>query len=128
MAKDSRDILDVLRGELQFLEQGGYRGSASVPWRTKSTFQHSLTCVNFGYPYRAHSCNECHLMEFVSHEHQKEWIPCHFVPLNERGDTIDSLELEDNEEKLERTLKTWLLSSIESIEEARSDIAMAGCP
>lgn len=38
-------------------------------------------------------------------EPQHEEVPCHFIPLNEAGDTIESLGLEDNEAKLEREVK-----------------------
>ena len=127
MAKDDRDILEVLREELGFLEKGGYRGSARQPWLTKSIFQDSPTCINYGYPYRAHPCNECHLLEFVTPDDQKQWIPCHNIPLNERGETIDLLQFGD-EQKLERAVKDWLESSINVIEEERSQLAMAGCP
>ena len=128
MAKDDRDILGLLKDELDFLEKGGYRRSSHVPWMPKSTFQESPTCINYGYPYRAHPCNECHLLEFVSPDHQTESIPCHFIPLNERGETIDSLESEHDEQMLEQALKDWLLTRIHGIEEERSQLAMAGCP
>ena len=75
MAKDNRDILELLKEELAFIEQGGYGRSVRTPWLPKSAFQDSLTCINYGYPYRAHPCNECHLTEFVDAEHQGEQIP-----------------------------------------------------
>jgi hypothetical protein len=128
MVYDERDILEVLREELTFLEGDGYRGSAKQPWQGKSIFIDSPTCINYGYPYRAHPCNECQLLDFVTPEHQNQWIPCHFISLNERGETIEFLELHDNEDKLERTVKDWLQTSINVIEEERSQLAMAGCP
>jgi hypothetical protein len=128
MAKDDRDILEVLKAELSFLENNGYARSARMPWQAKSAFQDSLTCINYGHPYRAHPCNECHLLEFVNPENQGKSIPCHFIPLNEKGDTIDSLELEENERKLEQSLKDWLKVIIHGLEEDRSQLAMAGCP
>src|SRR5215831_2667204 len=76
MAKDDRDILELLKEELAFIEQGGYGRSVRTPWLPKSAFQDSLTCINYGYPDRAHPCNECHLTEFVDAEHQGEQIPC----------------------------------------------------
>ena len=126
MAKDDRDILRLLKEELDFIEKGGYQRSAHLPWLSKSAFQDSLTCVNYGYPYRAHPCNECHLLDFVSLDHQRELNPCHFIPLNESGETIASLE--GDEQKLEHTIKQWLLVTIDGIEEERSQLAMAGCP
>ena len=120
MAKDDRDILELLKEELAFVEQGGYGRSVRTPWLPKSAFQDSLTCINYGYPYRVHPCNECHLLEFVDHEHEKEAVPCHFIPLNEAGETIEDLEAQDNQPKLERTLKEWMRAKINEIEEARN--------
>lgn len=128
MAKDARDIFDVLKAELNFLEKGGYARTPLKPWQAKSAFQDSLTCINYGYPYRAHPCNECHLLEFVAPENQSKSIPCHFIPLNESGDTIDSLELEENEGKLEQSLKDWLRVKLHVLEEERNELAMAECP
>jgi hypothetical protein len=120
MAKDDRDILETLKSELDFLEQGGYGRSVRTPWQPKSAFQDSLICINYGYPYRAHPCSECHLLDFVSPEHQSEEVPCHFIPLNESGDTIEDLEFEDNQAKLEGEVKGWLRTRIKEIEEERA--------
>lgn len=119
MAKDDRDILELLKAELDFIEKGGYGRSVRTPWQPKSAFQDSLTCINYGYPYRAHPCNECHLLEFVDPEHHSEEIPCHFIRLNETGETIEDLELEDNEAKMESEVKQWLRAKIKDIEEER---------
>lgn len=120
MTKDERDIVDVLKDELSFLESGGYGRSVRTPWHPTSSFQDSLTCINYGYPYRAHPCNECHLLDFVSPEHQGEEVPCHFIPLNDDGETIEDLELKDNQAKLEQELKKWLRARISEIEEQRA--------
>jgi hypothetical protein len=120
MAKDDRDILEILKFELDFLEHGGYGRSVRTPWQPKSTFQDSLTCINYGYPYRAYPCSECHLLDFVSPEHHAEQVPCHLIPLNESGDTIEDLEFEDNQAKLEREVKGWLCARIKEIEEERA--------
>ena len=120
MANDDRDILELLKEELEFIEKGGYGRSVRTPWKPKSAFQDSLTCINYGYPYRAHPCNECHLLDFVEPEHRSEQVPCHFIRLNEAGDTIEDLELEDNEVKLERKVEGWLRTTIGQIEEERS--------
>jgi hypothetical protein len=120
MAKDDRDILEVLKEELDFIEKGGYGRSVRTPWKPKSVFQDSLSCLNYGYPYRAHPCNECHLLQFVSPEHQAEDIPCHHIPLDKAGETIEDLEAEDNEANLERKVGDWLRARIKEIEEARA--------
>lgn len=118
--KDERDILELLREELAFIEQGGYGRSVRTPWLPKSAFQDSLTCVNYGYPYRAHPCSECELIDFVDEGHKGEQIPCHFIPLNEAGETIEDLEAQNNQPKLEATLKVWMREKIKEIEEARA--------
>jgi hypothetical protein len=128
MVKDDRDILELLKDELSFIEQGGYGRSVRTPWKPSSTFQDSLTCVNYGDPYRAHPCSECNLIDFVDSEHQCTDIPCHHIPLNEAGETIEDLEAADNEAKLEQKVKEWLRARIKQIEEERVIQAMAQCP
>src|SRR5437764_10923552 len=108
MPKDERDILEVLRAELDQIEKGGYGRSVKTPWKPTSAFQDSLTCINFGYPYRAHSCDECHLIDFVPAEKRGETIPCHHIPLGQQGETVEMLETEENQQKLEDSIKQWL--------------------
>ena len=118
MANDERNILELLKDELDFIEKGGYGRSPRTPWQHKSAFQDSLTCINYGYPYRAHPCHECHLLEFVSPEHRTEQVPCHFIPLNTDGETIETLEEQENQAKLEREVSQWLRDRIREIEAA----------
>lgn len=120
MAKDDRDILDLLKEELDFIEKGGYGRSVRTPWQPKSAFQDSLICINYGYPYRAHPCNECHLLDFVPPEQHSADIPCHQIPLNAQGATIEDLEAADNQPRMEATVKQWLKARIAEIEEERA--------
>ena len=120
MARDDRDILELLKEELDFIEKGGYGRSVRTPWKPTSTFQDSLTCLNYGYPYRAHPCSECQLLDFVKPEDRVTSIPCHHIPLNESGETIADLESEDNDAKLERKVGDWLRARIKLIEEERA--------
>jgi hypothetical protein len=119
-ARDERDILELLKEELAFVEQGGYGRSVRRPWLPKSAFQDSLACINYADPDHAHACSECHLTDFVDEEHQSENIPCHFIPLNEAGETIQDLEAQDNQAKLEATLKQWMRVKIKEIEQVRA--------
>ena len=120
MGQDDRDILEILKGELDFIEKGGYGRSVQTPWKAKSIFQDSLSCINYADPNHTRPCSECRLLEFVDTEHQREEVPCHFTPLNEADETIEDLEREDNEAKLEREVKNWLRARIQEIEEKRS--------
>ena len=47
-------------------------------------------------------------------------MPCHFIPLNESGETIDNLESEDNQQKLEEALKAWLRAKIKGESKPRA--------
>jgi hypothetical protein len=118
-AKNGSDILEMLKSELAFVEQGGYGRSVRTPWLPKSVFQDSLTCINNSDPNRTEPCSACQLTGFVSAEHQAENIPCHFIALNEAGETIADLEAQDNQAQLEATLKLWMRSKIQEIEAAR---------
>ena len=120
MTRDERNILELLREELSFVEQGGYGRSVRTPWLPKSAFQDSLTCVNYADPDRTHPCNECHLSDFVPDEHHSDEVPCHFIPLNEAGETIEDLEAAGNQAKLEATLKQWMRAKIQQIEDRRA--------
>ncbi len=117
---DERDLLEVLKDELDFILKGGYGRSVRAPWQSKSTFQDSLSCINYASPTRIHPCNECHLLDFVDPEHQGEEVPCHFIPLNAEGETIDELEAQDNQARLERDVSAWLRARIKEIEEKRA--------
>ncbi len=116
MSDDERDLLETLKAELEFIEQGGYGRSVRTPWQPKSLFQDSLACLNFGYPYRAHPCSECLLNDFVPPARQSEVVPCHHIPLNADGETIETLELADNQAKLEAAVKDWLRARISELE------------
>lgn len=120
MVEDDRDILEILKDELSFLEQGGYGRSVRTPWQPKSIFQDSRACINYADPNHTHPCGECHLIDFVSPEHRDEEVPCHFISLSEAGETIEDLERDDNEAKLERKVKDWLRARIREIEKAHA--------
>ncbi|HEY3102067.1 MAG TPA: hypothetical protein VGJ69_00655 [Pyrinomonadaceae bacterium] len=121
MSKDERDILELLKTELDFIEKGGYGRSPRTPWKETSPFRDSLTCVNYALPEKAHPCDECHLIDFVPEEKRDELVPCHFIPLTESGETVEDLEMEDNQSKMEKALKEWMRRKIAEIEAARSN-------
>ncbi len=59
------------------------------------------------------------MIDFVASDHRGDELPCHYIPLNEAGETVDDLELSGNQAKLERALKEWLRAKIKEIETAR---------
>ena len=127
MAKDDRDVLELLKQELAFIEQGGYGRSVRAPWLAKSIFQDSLSCLNYGYPYRAHPCTECHLLDFVGPEDRSQPVPCHFIPLNDAGNTIEELEMDGNESKMANAVRGWLKGKISQLEAERSRNVSVQC-
>jgi hypothetical protein len=118
MAKDDRDLLELLKTELRFIEQGGYGRSVRTPWKPVLPFRDSLTCVNYALPEKTHACSECHLIDFVPEDKQGAELPCHAIPLNEAGDTVETMEGE--EVKLEEALKAWMHRKIREIELSRA--------
>jgi hypothetical protein len=61
------------------------------------------------------------LIDFVAPEHHAEAVPCHYIHLTAAGDTIEDLECEDNQPKLEITLRNWLRTKISEIEARRAN-------
>lgn len=120
MARDNRDILELLKFELKFLEEGGYGRSVRTPWKPTSAFQDSITCINFGDARRSRPCEECLLMDFVPPEAQATDVPCHHIPLNAGGETVDTVERYDNQQEVEEKLKNWLRTTIARLEAERS--------
>jgi len=42
---------------------------------------------------------------------------CHKIPLNEKGDTVESLKAEDDPKKLQTTVLGWLNRTVTKLEE-----------
>jgi hypothetical protein len=120
MPRDDRDLLEVLKFELEFLEHGGYGRSVRTPWKPTSIFQDSVTCLNFNDPARPHPCNDCMLFDFVPEQHRNEKVPCHFIPLDETGNTVSAFDPGYNQPQMEEAVKEWLRRAIQRIENQRS--------
>jgi len=108
MADEKSELLQKLKFELAFVEDGGYGRSVRTPHKPTSPFQDSLTCLNFGDPSRAHPCSECILMQYVPESRKGEDVPCHHIPLDRERGTIATLDAIDAEE----ALKLWLRQEI----------------
>ena len=119
MPKDERDILDLLKFELQFLEDGGYGRSVRTPWRSPWIFEDSPTCLNFDDPKRLRPCKDCALMDFVPQERQRAAVPCRFIELNAAGQTLQSLYRWGTDEEREGALRNWLRTTIHKLEQER---------
>ena len=56
----------------------------------------------------------------VPAEHRQENIPCHHIPLNARGESVDDLEGSDNQQNMEENLAVWLRAAIRQLEAERA--------
>jgi hypothetical protein len=128
MANDTRDLLTVVKKELEFLEKGGYRSTAQAPWRPKFVFQDSPTCLNSDLALGPRPCSECILTQLVPEAMQGKKFPCRYIPLNERGDTIDSFYRFGTQEELEPELRRWLKATIERVEKQKAKSQVAAEP
>ena len=125
MSTDKRDILEVLKFELNFLEQGGYGRYVRTPWKPTSIFQDSPSCINFNDPGQPHPCSECLLNDFVPGDSQQEKVPCHHIPLNASGETVHTMERQRSQAETEDALRNWLRATITRIEQERTTKATA---
>jgi len=112
MSNENCKLLEKLKFELAFIEDGGYGRSVRTPHTPTSLFQDSLTCLNFGDPSHAHPCAECTLMQYVPESRKNEEIPCHHIPLDRESRTVSTLEASEAEE----SLKLWLHREIDRLE------------
>ncbi len=114
MPNDHRDILEILRYELNFLEQGGCV-QTKREGRLPSPFRDTQVCLNFGDPLQSHACHECFLYDFVPEDSRTANVPCHYIPLDPAGHRmIDFLKAGDTA-ALDRVLKIWLRRTIEEL-------------
>lgn len=115
MPKDVHDLLQILRYELNYVEQGGFDRDRAL-LGTESPFRGTIACINFDDPIQAHECRECLLAEFVPQNKLSEDIPCHYIPLNAAGETIAGLIAKNEQGHMEDALKDWLRATIARLE------------
>jgi len=122
MRKDERDLLEVLKFELDFLEKGGYGRSPREPWKFQFIFEDSPTCMNYDSKADPAPCGECVLIGLVPPDQRNQTIPCRHIPLNEAGDTLDTLYRFAEQHELEDIYGKWLRETIAKLEAERSNL------
>ena len=115
MPEGNCNLLDVLKFELEFLEQGGYGRLPHESWRARLIFEDSPTCMNFNSKGRE-PCSQCLLMQFVPEKVRTEQTPCIHIPLLPSGETLDFLYRTGTQQEIEEALGTWLRATIERLE------------
>lgn len=119
MYKDERDLLDVLKFELDFLKKGGYGHSPREPWRPQFIFEDSPTCMNYDSKEQPGPCSECVLMQLVPRESRTAKIPCRHIAFNAYGETLESMYRYADQSEIETVLGNWLRTTIARLEEER---------
>jgi hypothetical protein len=115
MSQDSRDVLQILRFELNYLEQGGFDRDRALHG-SESPFRGTFTCINFGDPLQSHACRECLLHQFVPEERQTEEFPCHYIQLSASGETVAELIDKQDPRRMVIALEHWLRTTITRLE------------
>jgi len=117
MSSSRADMIRLLEAELDYIEGGGYGKPAGKPSEERPIFYHSPSCINsWRVPDHGDECHEdCVLLDAVPPEHRKQALPCHHIPLNESGATVESLDGAVGQEELEERVKEWLRSTIKRL-------------
>ena len=114
MLKDERDVVDVLKSELEYLRSGAY--SERESWGPGFIFEDSPTCLNFGHKDNPGPCSGCVLMDFVPPQHRSQKFPCRHIPLDASGQTLDALYRHCDQAEVEETVSNWLQATIQRLE------------
>lgn len=120
MKIDKQEIIDKLKLEAGIIRDGGYNPSVRDPHTLPRIFRDSVTCLNVGLEVKKEPCANCLLMSFVPPERRDLENPCHHIPLNEKGDTVASLEATGDRDTLEKALLAWLEKAIATAEKEAS--------
>lgn len=115
MTDSKREVLKLLRQELAFLDSGGY--DRSLPTKALSIFLDSPSCPNHPDLERRIPCAQCWLSLFVPEQFLQELLACHFIPLNQDGESIASVDRQYSPAEVRAKLKTWLQAEIRHLEE-----------
>ena len=102
------DFMSVsqLKRELDFLDSGGYR--TETGWSTLRYFEDSPICERVS----GKSCGSCLLVRFAPADSQNQPAPCHYIMLNEDGETLNNLYVTGTNQEIEAAVRSWLVSTL----------------
>lgn len=116
MEYEPKEILEQLKLEIQILERGGYEPSVHAPREELRIFRDSASCPNLALEQKALPCVHCWLGQFIPAQHMDAQEPCHYIPLNEKGETVASLSQEGRREEAMQALLGWLRQTVARLE------------
>jgi hypothetical protein len=112
------EMIQQLKFEVEMIEKGGYHPSVREARREPEIFRDSITCLNVGLEEKEHACSSCFLSEFAPAEvRNSDGDICHKIPLNEKGDTVESLKTEGDPDKLQAAVLIWLKKTVAKLEQ-----------
>jgi hypothetical protein len=118
MGMDKKEIIAQLKFEIEMIERGGYHPSVREPRHEPEIFRESVTCLNVGLEEKEQPCASCFLSEFAPPQvRYSTGDICHQIPLNEKGDTVESLKAEGDPYKLQATVLSWLKKTVAKLEQ-----------
>ena len=113
MSEPDRGLLQLLRRELDFLEEGGYRSPPGLG--LPLIFEDSPTCLRG--PNSNCSSAECPLLNLVPVQHRASPGACRHIRLNDSGETVDLLYRQGTPQQLECMVREWLKGTIRRLED-----------
>jgi len=118
MSIDKNEMIQQLKFEIEMIEKGGYYPSVREARRAPEIFRDSITCLNVGLEEKEHTCSSCFLSEFAPAEvrNSNDDI-CHKIPLNEKGDTVESLKTEGDPYNVQAAVLSWLKKTVAKLEQ-----------
>jgi hypothetical protein len=117
MSLNKNEMIEQLKFEIEMIEKGRYYPSVRTPRQQPEIFRDTITCMNVGLTEKKYPCSTCFLSGFVSPQLRDDHGEiCHKIPLNEKGDTIESLKAADDPYKLQETVLGWLKNTVTELE------------
>lgn len=116
---EKEHILEQLKLEREFIHRGGYRTSVRTRRKPPTHLRDSVTCINVNVSKakEMQPCDRCFWWDLIPTEHRHKRMPCRYIPLDEEGNTVESLDERGDREQTEGKLSAWLDTTIARLEQ-----------
>jgi len=121
MPMDNRNLVQVLKMELNYLSEVGYGQAEKTPVRVPLVFEDTPSCLNCDNQGAPSPCGECVLIQLVPPESRTEKVPCRHIPITSDGESLMDLYGHSSHAELEILLGRWLREVISELEGAAPD-------